>query len=252
MTSVLKRPHPSVVILMAALILAVLFRHPRISVAILFFGVLMAAGFYIVEKVLSPKEENENSKVPDIFLPLNKLAEQVGAPADELTDMLRSIMNIGHGLLNYLSDNQAVVEILKAYRVYIEQYMDSAASLAKKYRKARTYLSVTSKSMLEEEIVVLGRRLSAGDSSVKKTLEEKRSTLDRYLTIEKSKNSVQGAIAEIEATLKALHAAITAVEVDPNSEAKIREEIQKTISTTGEAIELTFLEVKRGEALLVK
>ncbi|MFA5961604.1 MAG: hypothetical protein WC848_02905 [Parcubacteria group bacterium] len=178
---------------------------------------------------------------------LRKLREVTFQTTDELSTTLRSILAIGETLSNYdKAANETVAEILKVYKVYVDKYLDSAATLAEKYRRVKAYLKSQDPTTIRAEVKALKNRMNDGEKNLERTLKEMSATLGRLEEMQKDQPEFRQSLDEIFATIQSLESSIKRAENDPDADTEIRAEIQRTISSTSEAIETTLVKAKRA------
>jgi septal ring factor EnvC (AmiA/AmiB activator) len=177
---------------------------------------------------------------------LNKLRAEVNKAPDDITEKLRKIFRIGESLVNYEScGNETVAEILKAYKVYIDKYLEDAAVIAGKYRRTADYLKERDISSLRSEVETLSYRIAGGEKNLDRLLNEKKATLKRLDEMIEDQPDFLHALKEIHATLESLESSIKRAENNPDEGEEIRREIQQTISSVSQAMETVLNKSKK-------
>lgn len=181
------------------------------------------------------------------YASIKKMQIETEKDSDELTPNLRAILAIGKNLVNYdQAVNETVAEILKAYRVYVDKYLESATTLAAKYRRVKSYLKSQDPTSLRAEVRAIENRIKDGETGLANTLKESKATLERLEEMQKDQPEFRQSLDEIHATIRSLESSIKRAENDPDADTEIREEIQRTIASTSEAIETTLVKAKRA------
>jgi hypothetical protein len=225
----------------------------RMGIFILVMSVIIAAvmklfdiGMYQEEQKKQQTDEKEKAEaVKHAYI--KKMQAETDKDSDELTVNLRAILAIGKNLVDYdQAANETVAEILKAYRVYVDKYLESATTLAAKYRRVKSYLKTQDPMTLRGEVKALKNRIGDGEKGLANTLKESEATLGRLEEMQKDQPEFRQSLDEIHATIRSLESSIKRAENDPDADTEIREEIQRTIASTSEAIETTLVKAKRA------
>ena len=235
------------------IVLLMMLRFNRVGI----FVFLVTAGIAVVMKLFdigTYQEEQRKQQADDLLkateakiASLKKMQAEAEKSSDELTLTLRAILSIGKNLVNYdQAANETVAEILKAYRVYVDKYLESAKTLAEKYRRVKAYLKEQDPTALRAEVKALESRIADGEKNLDRTLKENKATLERIEEMERDQPEFRQSLEEIKATIRSLESSIKRAENDPDADTEIRAEIQRTIASTSEAIETTLVKAKRA------
>ncbi len=203
------------------------------------------ATWYLISILFpAPKKEKEEEKV---LTPLDKLKKLISLEQDELARVIASISKIGDDLLNRHVENDITREIINQYRVYIDGYIQSATSLAEKFRKAENYLYMVNAEELKKDIEMLTSKVKEGKTVFEKTLKEKQDTIKDLETIKTHQDKKLVSLMEIQATLLSLQSSIVSVETGDKNEKDAIEDMQASISTLSQALDKTFEELEKEE-----
>ena len=178
---------------------------------------------------------------------LNRLEDELlqGLDSPEMYKIVSRIYWTGKRLTKtYRPESDACSQVLNAYKVYIDGYMGSAASLARKYRRSKMFLQTLSQENIKQEIENLEKRIGQGATELENTLKEKQTTLLRLQNIREKQDLIKKGLEEIEATLQSLHTALFRAETSESTKEEIRKEIHITISTLSQALDETFGKLK--------
>ena len=222
------------------------------GMAVIFIGVALLAICTVIDCIGYPekeevKEEPEDGPSNEIVAPkqqetpLEYLATHCQAASmNGLTPCISSIVKRATKLLGYRKDDGVVGEILQAYRIFIEQYVAKAAELIRKYQIAKEYLATTDCNQLSIEIGYLQTDIESGDASAKTTLDEKLTTKTEIEAMRKRQESIGRRLGEIAATLEAMEATVVSAETSDADAQVVRDELQRTLSSTTQAIKETL------------
>ncbi len=215
-------------------------------IRLIIIGIIIVAATWYLISILFPahKKEKEEEKA---LTPLDKLKRLINLEQDELARVIASISKIGDDLLNKHVENDITREIINQYRVYIDGYIQSATSLAEKFRKAENYLYMVSAEELEKDIEMLTSKVKEGKTVFEKTLKEKQETIKDLETIKTHQDKKLVSLMEIQATLLSLQASIVSVETGDKNEKDAIEDMQTSISTLSQALDKTFEELEKEE-----
>ncbi|MFA5961596.1 MAG: hypothetical protein WC848_02865 [Parcubacteria group bacterium] len=223
-----------------------------LGILVILAGIVVTLAVYFTDFIhFSEKEKMEDrlasGPVSEIVVPqksdgaLEYLATAYSAaPNHCISSHIDSIIKRATRLLSYRSDDGTVGEIIATYHVFIEQYVARAAELVRKYWKAFVYLSSVDLGELSSEISRLQTEIESGDASAKKTLDEKKITKAAIEEMRKKQLSIGRGLGEIAATLEAMETIVISAETSDADAKDVRDELQRTLSTTTLAIKETL------------
>ena len=237
------------VIMVVSIVVAVIIAKTPESIIAFAVGLFLVGGIQTVNYIIPGDDASQ--KIEDLDkeglfssfcdTPLEKLTfHSVSLPKDNLAECVDKIIRHAGQILSFQGQvNNTVDEIVKAYKGYIDEYIKKAISIIEKHTEAKQYLSSYNPDELLREIQAL--EISVQDQPENKTtLEEKRKSLSEYKEMESSLAKNIRDLQEIEATLQSLGIAIASARTNSTSEQDFRSELQRVLSSTGEAIRETL------------
>ncbi|MCG2719003.1 MAG: hypothetical protein L6408_09270 [Nanoarchaeota archaeon] len=178
--------------------------------------------------------------------PINRLKRQVDDGFDELTTYIQVIHDVASELLKDYED-PVIRGILEPYKEsYLDRYIGASASLARKYRRAKQGLTTINEHQLQDEIHILEGRVGKGETDLKKTLKEKKDTLENIQSIKAKQESTIKSLMEIQATMQSLQMSLLSADGSRNNQ-DVMDEVQKTVSSLSSALDSTFNELKKDK-----
>ena len=213
-----------------------------------FIGLVVLTGIILVGPIEEePKDEPAENPGEEIIAPkqndaaLEYLTTAYQSASEHcLAPHIDSIVRRSTRLLAYRKEDGVVGEILQTYHVFITQYVVRAADLVRKYWKAQEYLSTIDSAELSSEISLLQTDIESGDASAKKTLDEKMTTKTGLEAMQKKQVSIKRGLGEIAATLEAMETTVVSAEMSDADAKDVRDELQRTLSSTTKAIKETL------------
>lgn len=225
-------------VLALGIIAAVFFHHAWLSTIAVLMACSIVFGPWLFGEVPEPVIAHEPT-------PLDRLRELL-TTQDAITKVLEKIQTFGESLLAFQNENAMTTEVLKAYTEHIKGYVESAASLGRKYRRAAMYTDEKAQT-LQKDIQAMQVDIKSGKKGLENTLQEKESTLQRFGKILQSKQMIEKSLGEISATLESLQAAVTSADLQEGTREQIMGQVQLKFSTLGQALDQTFQSLKEQD-----
>lgn len=225
---------------------------PKAGVVVFFIGFVVIGIVWVVDVVFRANDQERKIKSADglgqeiIFsertdTPLEYLAVvSLSSPTDELLMLADSIFIRATRLLNYRVEDGVIGEVLTVYQPFINQYVARAAELVKKHRKLQEFLEKTNSEKLIRIIAELRERIEAGNASLQSTLDEKQRTLEELGAMRESQRQSFSMLDEIDSTLESMETLTISAETNNTSAKDVLNELQRTISSTSQAIKETL------------
>ncbi|MFA5961599.1 MAG: hypothetical protein WC848_02880 [Parcubacteria group bacterium] len=215
-------------------------------------GICLIAVVWLTDIIWVVNEQKQKGKSADglgdeiIFserkdTPLEYLAGfSLSSPRDGVVVLADLIFRRATRLLNYQAEDGVIGEVLNAYRSFIDQYVVRAAELVKKHRKAQEFLDNTDPEKLARIITDLRGKIKGGNVSLQSTLDEKQRTLEELGAMQESQSQSIFMLEKIDATLESMETLAVSAETNSISAKDVLDELQRTISSTSQAIKETL------------